>query len=133
MGIITRVPLSSGMLTGKMRPDTHFEADDHRQFNREGASFDRGETFSGVDYATGLQTVEALRPLVPAGQTMAQMALRWILTFPEVSCAIPGGRRPSQVEDNVAAADLPAPSQETLDAINKIYVERIRPLVHHYW
>jgi aryl-alcohol dehydrogenase-like predicted oxidoreductase len=133
VGIITRVPLASGLLTGKMRPDTHFATDDHRQFNRQGASFDRGETFAGVDYETGLQAVEALRPLVPAGQTMAQMALRWILTFPEVSCAIPGGRRPAQVEDNVAAADLPAPSEETLEAIQQIYTERIRPLVHHYW
>ncbi len=133
VGIITRVPLSSGMLTGKMRADTHFSADDHRQFNRQGESFDRGETFSGVDYATGLQAVEELRPLVPAGQTLAQMALRWILTYPEVSCAIPGARRPAQVEENAAAADLPAPSAETLEAIERIYAARIRPLVHHYW
>jgi aryl-alcohol dehydrogenase-like predicted oxidoreductase len=132
VGIITRVPLSSGMLTGKMRADTHFSADDHRQFNRQGESFDRGETFSGVDYATGLQAVEELRPLVPAGQTLAQMALRWILTYPEVSCAIPGARRPAQVEENAAAADLPAPSAETLEAIERIYAARIRPLVHHY-
>jgi aryl-alcohol dehydrogenase-like predicted oxidoreductase len=106
--VIARVPLASGMLTGKMRPDTQFEKDDHRVFNRQGEVFDRGETFSGVDYETGLMTVEEIRPLVPDGVSMAQFALRWILMFDAVTCTIPGARRPSQVEDNAGAANLPA-------------------------
>lgn len=133
VGIIARVPLSSGMLTGKMTRDTHFSADDHRQFNRHGESFDRGETFSGVDFETGLQAVEELRALVPEGMSMAQFALRWILMFNEVTTTIPGARRPSQVEDNVAAGDCPPLSEETMRKVEEIYTRRIRPLVHHYW
>lgn len=133
VGIIARVPLASGLLTGKLRPDTQFAADDHRQFNRHGESFDRGETFSGVDYDTGLQAVEALRPLVPPGATLAQLALRWITTFPEVTCAIPGGKSPAQVEQNVAAADLPPLDDATMDAVQQIYDTYIRPSVHPLW
>lgn len=133
VGIIARVPLASGMLTGKLRPESHFAADDHRNFNRHGASFDRGETFSGVDYETGLQAVEELRPLVPPGATMAQLALRWITMFPEVSCAIPGAKRPEQVADNLAAAALPALDAATLEAIAQVYERHIRALVHHLW
>jgi aryl-alcohol dehydrogenase-like predicted oxidoreductase len=133
VGILARVPLSSGMLTGKMTAKTSFEADDHRQGNRRGEWFDRGETFSGLDYETGLQAVDELRSLVPAGMTLAQMALRWILTFPEVTCAIPGAKRPSQVEENVAAADLPPLSEETMMQIRAIYDRLVRPQVHHYW
>jgi aryl-alcohol dehydrogenase-like predicted oxidoreductase len=95
------------MLTGKLTRSSTFADDDHRKFNRRGESFDRGETFSGVDYEVGLRAVETLQTLVPAGQTLAQMALRWILMFPAVTCAIPGARRPVQVEENVKAADLP--------------------------
>ena len=112
--------------------ETEFAAEDHRAFNREGAAFDRGETFSGVDYETGLQAVEELRALVPAG-TMAQFALRWILMFDAVTCAIPGAKRPSQAEDNVRAADLAPLSEETMRAVRELYERRIRPLVHHYW
>jgi aryl-alcohol dehydrogenase-like predicted oxidoreductase len=133
IGILARVPLSSGMLTGKMTPETHFAAEDHRNYNRHGEAFDVGETFSGVDFETGLQAVEELRQLVPEGMTMAQFALRWILMFDAVSCAIPGGKRPSQVEDNVGAADFPPLSAETMHAVREIYEARIRPLVHHYW
>lgn len=133
VGILARVPLASGMLTGKLAPDSSFEKDDHRAFNRHGESFDRGETFSGVDYQTGLEAVEALRPLVPAGVSMAQFALRWILMFDAVTCAIPGAKRPSQAEDNVAAADLPPLSAETMDKVKAIYDKKIKPLVHHYW
>lgn len=133
VGILARVPLASGLLTGKMRKETTFGPNDHRQFNRRGEAFDRGETFSGVDYETALQAVERLRPLVPEGQTMTQMALRWILMFPAVSCAIPGARRVSQVEENVSAADLPPLSISTMQAIQEIYNQDIRPLVHHYW
>ena len=133
IGILARVPLSSGMLTGKITRSSSFSSDDHRAFNRHGESFDRGETFSGVDYETGLQAVEALSSLVPQGATMAQLALRWILMFPAVTCAIPGAKRPSQVEENVAAADLPPLSPETMEKIRAIYDERIRPLVQHFW
>ncbi|MGE5250049.1 MAG: aldo/keto reductase [Bacteroidota bacterium] len=133
VGILARVPLSSGMLTGKMTRATVFEEDDHRRFNREGASFDRGETFSGLDYETGLQAVEELRPVVPEGMTMSQMALRWILMYPAVTCAIPGAKRPSQVEENIRAADLPPLSDETMGQIHAIYERLVRPQVHHYW
>ncbi len=133
VGILARVPLASGLLTGKMSRQTAFEADDHRNYNRHGEAFDQGETFSGVDYDTGLDAVERLRPLVPAGATLAQFALRWILMFDAVSCAIPGGKRPQQVEDNVAAADLPALSDATMQGVARIYDEMIRPQVHHRW
>jgi aryl-alcohol dehydrogenase-like predicted oxidoreductase len=133
VGILARVPLSSGMLTGKMTAKTSFQKDDHRQFNRHGEFFDRGETFSGLDYDTGLKAVEELRPFVPAGMTMAQMALCWILMAPAVTCAIPGAKRPSQVEENVAAADLPALSDETMTQVRAIYDRLVRPQVHHYW
>jgi len=133
VGIIARVPLASGLLSGKMTPTTTFARDDHRSFNRQGAAFDKGETFSGVDYATGLQAVEELRPLVPPGATMAQMALRWILMFPEVTCAIPGAKRPLQAEDNVHAADLPPLSEASMQKIKEIYNQYIRPQVHQLW
>jgi aryl-alcohol dehydrogenase-like predicted oxidoreductase len=133
VGIIARVPLASGMLTGKMTKTTAFSRDDHRAFNREGQAFDRGETFSGVDFETGLGAVEELRPLVPADATLAQMALRWILMFDAVTCAIPGAKHPKQVEDNVRAADLPLLSDSVMRKIREIYDRRIRSQVHHLW
>lgn len=133
MGILARVPLSSGMLTGKMNRNSTFAQDDHRQFNRQGAGFDRGETFSGLDYEIGLQAVEELRYLVPATMTMSQLALRWILMWPAVTCAIPGAKRPAQVEENIQAADLPALSEETMNRIRAIYERLVQPHVHHYW
>ncbi len=133
VGIIARVPLASGMLTGKLRPDTAFSSDDHRNYNRHGESFDRGETFSGVDYDTGLQATEELKRLVPGGATLAQLALRWITMFPEVSCAIPGAKSPAQVEQNVAAAGLPPLSDETMAAARDVYDQYIREQVHHLW
>jgi aryl-alcohol dehydrogenase-like predicted oxidoreductase len=133
VGILARVPLASGMLTGKMKKESQFAADDHRAFNRHGESFDRGETFSGVDYETGLAAVDALRTLVPAGQTLTQFALRWILMDPAVTCAIPGAKRPSQAEENIAAADLPDISGETMAKVKAVYDEKIKPLVHQYW
>ena len=133
VAVIARVPLASGLLSGKFSRTTEFAADDHRAFNREGAGFDRGETFSGVDYETGLATVERLRSLVPPGATLAQFALQWILSFEAVSCVIPGARRPSQVEDNARAANLPPLPTETLAAVQEIYDDCIRPLVHHRW
>jgi aryl-alcohol dehydrogenase-like predicted oxidoreductase len=133
VGILARVPLSSGMLTGKLTPRSQFSADDHRNFNRHGESFDRGETFSGVDYDEGLAFVEELRRLVPEGMTMAQFALRWILMFDEVTCAIPGAKRPAQAEENIQAASLPPISATTMALVEELYEQRIKPLVHHYW
>jgi len=133
VGILARVPLSSGMLTGKMSRESSFHKDDHRQFNRQGESFDRGETFSGLEYEVGLQAVEELRPLVPSDMTMAQMALRWILMSPAVMCAIPGAKRPSQVEENVRAADLPPLTDEIMTQVRAIYERLVRPQVHYYW
>jgi aryl-alcohol dehydrogenase-like predicted oxidoreductase len=133
VGIIARVPLASGMLSGKMTRATVFARDDHRSFNREGQAFDRGETFSGVDFEAGFLAVEELRPLVPPGATMAQMALRWILMFDAVTCTIPGAKRPSQAEDNIRAADLPPLSDSTMEKIRAIYDRHIRAQVHHLW
>ena len=133
VGILARVPLSSGMLTGKIKADAAFDPGDHRAGNRHGEWFDRGETFSGVDFATGLQAVEELRSLVPAGMNMAQMALRWILMNDAVTCAIPGAKRPSQAEENAAAADFPPLPADTMQKIAAIYTAKIKPLVHQYW
>ncbi len=133
VGILARVPLASGMLTGKLRRDTRFPDDDHRNFNRHGEMFDVGETFSGVDYELGLQAVEEISHLVPRGASMSQFALRWILMFDAVSCAIPGGKRPEQVEDNCRASDLPGLSDAVMADVRRIYDERIRRDVHHRW
>jgi aryl-alcohol dehydrogenase-like predicted oxidoreductase len=133
VGILARVPLASGMLTGKLSASSSFESDDHRAFNRHGEAFDRGETFSGVEYETALAAIDQLRPLVPKGATMAQMALRWILMFPAVTCAIPGAKRTSQVADNTAAAALPPLDGAVMNEIARIYGQAIRPLVHQYW
>jgi aryl-alcohol dehydrogenase-like predicted oxidoreductase len=133
VGILARVPLASGLLTGKMRPDTTFAESDHRNYNRQGEAFDVGETFAGVPYPIGLAAVEELRPLVPAGATMAQMALRWILMFDAVSCAIPGAKRPSQATSNVAASDLPPLSETTMAAVRDVYDRLVRPHVHQRW
>ncbi len=133
VAVIARVPLASGLLAGRYTRETVFPAADHRTFNREGAAFDKGETFSGVDYATGLAAVERLRPLVPAGMTMAQFALKWILSFDAVSCVIPGARRPDQAVANAAASDLPPLAPETLTAVRQVYDELIRPHVHQQW
>ena len=133
VGILARLPLSSGLLTGKMSAATKFAADDHRNFNREGAAFDKGETFSGVDYNLGLEVVEELRPLVPAGVSMAAWTMRWILMEDAVTCVIPGAKRPDQVDQNTSAADLPALPQETMAKIREIYDRRLRPAVHQLW
>jgi len=133
VGILARVPLASGLLTGKLTRASTFAADDHRGFNRHGEMFDKGETFSGVPYEAALDAVDALRPLVPAGMTMTEFALRWILMQDAVSCAIPGAKTSVQARDNVAAADLPAISAETMAAVRAIYDARIRALVHGQW
>src|SRR5262249_52322797 len=133
VGILARLPLSSGMLTGKLNTQSQFAPDDHRAFNRHGEAFDRGETFSGVDYQMGLQAVEDVRALLPAGMSLVQLALRWILMHDAVTCAIPGAKRPEQVEENVSASDLPRLSEDVMRQIEDLYGEKIRPLVHHYW
>ena len=132
-GILARVPLASGLLSGKMSANRAFSEDDHRFFNRNGEAFDRGETFAGVDFETGLRTAEELKELVPEGHTLAQFALRWILMHPAVSCAIPGGKNPSQVEDNVAAAAMPPLDEGAMGRVKEIYDNSVRPEVHHLW
>jgi aryl-alcohol dehydrogenase-like predicted oxidoreductase len=133
IGILARVPLASGLLTGKLRPDTVFAADDHRSFNREGQAFDKGETLSGVPYEAGLAAVDELRPLVPPGASLTQLALRWILTFDGVTCAIPGARTAAQARENAQAAALPPLDAGTMAAVRRIYDERIRQHVHAQW
>lgn len=133
VGILARVPLASGLLTGKLSAASRFDPDDHRQFNRHGEAFDVGETFSGVPYEVGLQAVEELRPLIPPGATMAQFALRWILMFDAVTCAIPGAKRPAQVDGNMAASDLPSLSPAAMAAVQDVYDRLIRPHVHQRW
>jgi aryl-alcohol dehydrogenase-like predicted oxidoreductase len=133
VGILARVPLASGMLSGKLTRSSTFGKDDHRNFNRHGEAFDRGETFAGVDYETGLRLVGKLKSFVPTGATMAQLALRWILMFPAVTCAIPGAKRPAQVQENIAASALPPLSRDTMKKIQALYDRQVRPLVHHYW
>ncbi|HEY7087211.1 MAG TPA: aldo/keto reductase [Tepidisphaeraceae bacterium] len=133
VGILARVPLASGLLSGRMSRKTEFAADDHRNFNRYGEAFDVGETFSGVDFDAGLTAVEELRPFVPAGATMAQLALRWILMFDAVSCVIPGAKTPEQAEQNARASDLPPLSEAAMAKVRQVYDKSIRSGVHHLW
>jgi aryl-alcohol dehydrogenase-like predicted oxidoreductase len=133
VGVIVRVPLASGLLTGKFSKDSTFAADDHRSFNRHGEQFDVGETFSGVDYETGLDAVEELKGLVPAGASLTQLALRWILDHESVSTVIAGARTSEQVRDNAAASELMPLSESTHEAIAALYRDRIAPQVHHRW
>ena len=133
VGVLARVPLASGLLTGKISATTAFADDDHRRFNRHGEAFDRGETFSGVDFETALQAVEELKSIAPPGVSLAQFALRWILMHDAVSCAIPGARRPNQVDDNVSAVAKAPLSDAMMASIKRIYDNSIRALVHHRW
>jgi aryl-alcohol dehydrogenase-like predicted oxidoreductase len=133
IAILTRVPLASGLLTGKMSEKTTFPESDHRNYNREGEAFDVGETFAGVPFKRGLEAVDELRPLLPKGFTMAQFALRWILMFDAVSLAIPGAKNPKQARENAAAAELPSLDKATMMKIEAIYNRYIRESVHHRW
>ncbi len=133
VGILARVPLASGLLTGRMTCETTFSDDDHRNFNRHGEMFDVGETFSGVDYETGLKAVEELRQLVPPGATLAQLALRWILMFDAVTCAIPGAKRPAQVGENFRAGELAPLTDAQMAAVQSVYDRLIRANVHQRW
>jgi aryl-alcohol dehydrogenase-like predicted oxidoreductase len=130
VGVIVRVPLASGLLAGKITSQTKFPEDDHRNFNRQGQAFDMGETFSGVNLETGLKAVEELKTNVPQGATLAQIALRWILMFDSVTCAIPGAKRPGQVDENVKAGVLPPLSVADMSKVQTIYDRLIRPEVH---
>lgn len=133
VGVLARVPLASGLLTGKLTRGTVFDESDHRRFNRHGESFDMGETFAGVDYETGLAVVDELRSLVPTGATLAQMALRWILMSDAVTAAIPGAKTPEQARANAAAADLAPLPPATMERIARLYEECVKPLVHQRW
>ncbi len=133
VGIIARVPLASGLLTGKLTAETRFASDDHRSFNRYGESFDVGETFSGVPFELGMRAVEELRGLGGDAATLAQVALRWILMFRAVTCAIPGAKTPSQARDNAAAASLPALAPAEMDRVRDVYDRYLRAHVHPRW
>ena len=133
VGVIVRVPLASGLLSGKYTRETTFGEDDHRQYNRKGEAFDVGETFAGVPFEVGLDAVEELRPLVPEGATLAQFALRWILMHEAVSTVIPGARNPEQAAANAAAADLAPLSDDAMARVAAVYEERIAPHVHQRW
>lgn len=133
VGVIVRVPLASGLLTGKMTRSTTFGDDDHRNYNRHGEAFDVGETFAGIDFDTGLAAVDQLNALVPGGATFSQMAIRWILMHPAVSTVIPGAKRPDQAIENTRAAMMPPLADETMRAIRDIYDRFARPEVHHRW
>jgi len=133
IGVIVRVPLASGLLSGKMTKDTAFSKNDHRNFNRQGQAFDVGETFAGVPFETGLRAVEELKTIKPDGYSMPQFALRWILMYDAVSTVIPGGKRPEQVEDNVGASKLPNLSNEVMEKVKEVYADYIKPHVHQKW
>jgi len=133
IGIIARVPLASGLLTGKFNSKTTFEADDHRNFNRNGDAFDKGETFSGIDYNLGLKAVQELKTLFPEAENLAPYALQWILNFEAISCIIPGASKTSHVLSNLSVYDLPKLSSDEMAAMNKIYEDYIKSSVHHLW
>ncbi len=133
IGILARVPLSSGLLTGKFNPKSKFEKDDHRAFNRKGEAFDRGETFSGLNFDTGLQVVDEIKKILPDKVTMTQLALKWILMHKAVTCAIPGAKKSSQVKENIEAVDIPLLTESVMKSIELLYNRRIRSNVHQYW
>ena len=133
IGIIVRVPLASGLLTGKFDADTSFAKDDHRYFNRDGAGFDKGETFAGIPYKEGLKAVAELKKVFPEAQNLAPLALRWILDFDAVSCIIPGASKPQHLISNISATELSSIGPEKTKAIDRIYNEFIKPHVHHLW
>lgn len=133
IGIIARVPLASGLLTGKFDSNTHFDKDDHRNFNRNGEAFDRGETFAGLDYEEGLKAVDELKELFPEVKNLAPIALQWILQFEEISCTIPGASKKEHLLSNLSVYDRPPLAAETFQKMNDIYKKRIKPSVHQRW
>jgi aryl-alcohol dehydrogenase-like predicted oxidoreductase len=133
IGIIARVPLASGMLSGKFNKGTEFEKDDHRSFNRKGEVFDQGETFSGVDYDIGLEAVEKIKSIFPGEIAMANIALKWILMFDAVSCVIPGVSRPDQLDSNLKTLNVRDFTEQEMKSVKEVYDKMIRPSVHHRW
>jgi aryl-alcohol dehydrogenase-like predicted oxidoreductase len=133
IGVIARVPLASGLLTGKMSNETKFEDTDHRKYNRHGEMFDKGETFAGVDYQTGLEAVDQLKKIVPENMALVQFALKWILNFNQVTCVIPGSKNPVQVESNVKASDIEALTEAQMNKVKEIYEDKIKNPVHYMW
>ena len=133
IGVIVRVPLASGLLTGKFTKDSSFTAGDHRNFNRNGEAFDKGETFSGINYEKGLEAVEALKLIFPYEPNLAPLALKWILQFDAVSCIIPGASSPEQVASNLKCLEVPDFTPEQLTKIQTVYNQFIKPDVHHLW
>lgn len=133
IGILARVPLASGLLTGKFNSQSKFSKEDHRNFNRKGAAFDQGETFSGVEYQLGLDAVEKLRSIFPEKFELVHVALKWILMFEEVSCVIPGASTVEQLKSNLSALNMRNLNKKEMNAVRKIYNEMIRPSVHHRW
>jgi len=133
VGILTRVPLSSGLLTGKFTRNSKFEEDDHRNFNQQGEAFDKGETFSGVNFELGLKAIEELKSICPKEISLTQFALKWILMFDGITCAIPGAKTKNQVEENISASNLQLLSKETMEKVNSIYEKLIKAHVHPYW
>jgi aryl-alcohol dehydrogenase-like predicted oxidoreductase len=133
VGIIVRVPLASGLLSGKFTAQTEFQTGDHRHFNRQGEAFDKGETFSGIDYNTGLEAVEELKKIFPANTNLAAIALKWILQFEEVSTIIPGASKPAQVLSNLHALQEQALTNEQMQQVQAVYRKYIKPSVHHCW
>jgi len=133
IGIIARVPLASGLLTGKFDKNTHFEEGDHRNFNRNGEDFDKGETFSGIPYQQGVEAVEHLKHIFPEVKNLAPIALQWILKFPEVSCVIPGASKEEQLKSNLSVYDLPDLSADKIQQMNAVYKQFIKQEVHQKW
>ncbi|MEM9526579.1 MAG: aldo/keto reductase, partial [Bacteroidota bacterium] len=133
VGIIVRVPLASGLLTGKFTAETTFGKEDHRFFNRDGAGFDKGETFSGINFEVGLEAVDRMKKLFPGEKNLAPRALQWILRFPEVSCIIPGASRAEHLHSNLSASELSPLTEEQLSGMNKIYEALIKKDVHQLW
>ncbi len=133
VGIIVRVPLASGLLTGRYSSSTVFGKDDHRFFNRDGAAFDKGETFAGINYEKGLEAVDRLKAIFPAAENLAPIALQWILRFPEVSCIIPGASRVEQIASNLSSLQRPELSEAQVAAMQAIYEDLIKAEVHHLW
>jgi aryl-alcohol dehydrogenase-like predicted oxidoreductase len=133
IGIIVRVPLASGLLSGKFTRKTTFGPDDHRTFNRDGAAFDKGETFSGVDFETGLEAVDELEELFPDDPGMAIWALRWVLMFDAVSCVIPGASKLAHIESNAGSSDLPSLTDEQMAGVKAVYEKYIKDPVHYLW
>jgi aryl-alcohol dehydrogenase-like predicted oxidoreductase len=133
VGVIVRVPLASGLLTGALSEDSEFGADDHRNYNRDGEAFDVGETFAGVPFEDGLAAADALETVVPDGVSLAQFTLRWILSFDAVSTIIPGSKTPAHIRDNVAAASLPPLSADQFHHVDEVYDTYAREHVHHRW